>query len=140
MGIREEFNMLDEEPKARRRLVGLDFDGVIHSYEKGWNGGVIYGNIDAQGIRLLLAAGYAVAIFTCRDVQTVANALTPYGFDIVTDDDDHTLFWDGGANGTEILVTNFKVSAVAYIDDRAVPHKYGGNWQVAIAAVRKLHS
>lgn len=139
MSRRDEFNQLAEEPTVRRHLVGLDFDGVIHRYSKGWCGGAIYDPIDLTGIKIMHHADLAVAIFTCRDTQTVATILENHGYKVVQDKGDHTLFWDGGEDGRTILVTNFKISAIAYIDDRAVNHKFGDSWGQTIIKVAELH-
>lgn len=139
MSIRDKFNELDQEPKVRRMLVGLDFDGVIHRYRKGWNGGAIYDTIDVTGIRFLHHADLAVAIFTCRDTQTVATVLEEHGIRTHQDVGDNTLFWDGGEDGRTVLITNFKISAIAYIDDRAINHKFGDSWGQTMLKVAELH-
>ncbi len=128
-----------EEPTKRRMLVGLDFDGVIHRYSLGWSGGAIYDPVDVTGIRLLQHAGLAVAIFTCRDTQTVATVLEEHGIRTQQDVGDNNMFWDGGEDGRIVLVTNFKISAIAYIDDRAVNHKWGDNWGATMLEVARLH-
>jgi hypothetical protein len=97
--------------------LALDFDGVIHAYRKGWHDGTIYdepvdGAFDA--IRQLMTT-YAVFIHTTREPGQVANWLRSHGFTATTDDSGP--FWN--ERGI-LLITNRKLAAVAYIDDRAI--------------------
>ncbi|RKN61853.1 hypothetical protein D7231_31770 [Streptomyces klenkii] len=108
----------------------MDFDGVLHSYERGWHDGTIYGDWvpgAAPALRALMER-YAVAIHTTRDAGQVAAWLAERGFPVRTDDSERT-FWD--ERGV-LLITNRKVAAVAYIDDRAVRFE---TWPDALRAV-----
>src|SRR5580692_7717984 len=108
-----------------RQCVSVDFDGLLHSYHDGWKDGSIYGDLDFSVIPKLHDLGYAVAVSTCRPITPVVHSLRKHGFIV---QDDVTLarsFWYGGTRGDTVLVTNRKVAAVAYLDDRAVNVKYG---------------
>lgn len=112
------------------RTIAIDFDGVIHWYRKGWHDGTIYddpipGAIDA--IRALMQH-YAVFIHTARDAVDVAKWLVEKGqFHVSTG-------WDGKFWNKQgiLLVTNRKLPAIMYIDDRAVRFT---NWPQALADV-----
>ena len=106
-------------PDVKRQTIAVDFDGVIHKYSKGWHDGTIYdepmdGAID--GLRVLLDK-YSVFVFTTRDVIPVAMYLVSHGIRARIDSDQNRTFWN--ESGT-ILVTNRKLAAIAYVDDRAV--------------------
>lgn len=102
--------------------IGVDFDGVIHTYDKGWQGGEIYGDIipGAKDALRGLLDRYTVFVFSTRtDTKAMANFITEKT-GIPTEPDDGSFvgpFWN--TSGT-ILVTNRKLAAVAYIDDRAI--------------------
>jgi hypothetical protein len=139
--------------------VGFDFDGVIHSYEKGWHDGTIYGEpIDGIfGLMKYVQTQHAVFIYSVRDSVQIADWICRKWTDIacVTEDLQYgqTTQWKldvdrcALVNKTptvlgyiqperkikswndheRIFVTNRKLPAVAYVDDRAVrfmnPHQ-----------------
>lgn len=90
--------------------IAIDFDGVLHSYEKGWQGGIIYGTL-VQGAKEaldVLREGYEIVVFTSRDdLENVEN-------------------WLFKQLGYRVAVTNTKPIALAYIDDRAIRFT---NWE-----------
>ncbi len=125
-----------------RKTVAVDFDGVIHSYEKGWQDGSIYGTPIPGAFEALrkLMEDYYVFIFTTRNCQQIAEWLESYGFTTSTDDSRfaHDLIWDGSFWGTEgvLLITNQKLGAIAYIDDRAI--RFRGDWRETLAELEEM--
>ncbi|MFD7507905.1 hypothetical protein ACFV5N_00955 [Streptomyces sp. NPDC059853] len=110
--------------------MAVDFDGVVHSYTRGWADGSMYdppvpGALDA--LRDLMTR-YAVVIHTARDAGQVAEWLDGHGFECVLDDG--RPFWS--VQG-QLLVTSRKLPSVAYVDDRAV--LFRGDWAEALAII-----
>lgn len=117
------------------KAIGVDFDGVVHNYTQGWQGGLIYGEMlpgAAESLRALMET-YAVFIHTTREPSTVAPWLTDRGFHAEADEDPSRRFWD--TKGT-LLVTQRKLVAIAFIDDRAIPHR---TWDQTMQAVAQLY-
>lgn len=121
--------------------IAVDFDGVIHRYSRGWQDGSIYdapvdGALD--GLRALMKE-HGVFIFTSRDTAQVAAWLSEQGFTVSTDDSafPHDVPWRGASWDVPgvLLVTNRKLPAVAYLDDRALRFT---SWEQALADLREL--
>lgn len=115
------------------QTVAVDFDGVLHSYEKGWHDGTIYGDWIPGAVVALtqLTQQFAVFVHTTRNAREVARwieRMSGYGFECTTRVP-RSGFWN--EQGL-LLVTNQKLPAVAYIDDRAVRFV---NWPDALSAV-----
>lgn len=111
------------------RTLAVDFDGVIHTYERGWADGTIYGDVipGAKAALLALMDMYAVYIHTTRDAWDVASWIAVrLAIETITDVPDSG-FWD--QTGI-LLVTDRKLPAIAYIDDRAVRFE---NWADTLA-------
>ncbi|MGW0948503.1 hypothetical protein ACWD4O_38935 [Streptomyces sp. NPDC002623] len=105
------------------KTLAIDFDGVIHQYSRGWQDGTIYDPPLPGALQALeqLTRTYAVFIHTTRDATNVAAWLAQRGFDTVVDVDGPTHpkreFWNEVG---PLLVTDRKLPAVAYIDDRGI--------------------
>lgn len=111
----------------RGQKLAIDFDGVIHDYNRGWQGGEIYGNPIEGALKTmdrLTNDGYKLIIFTTRispemasgkelkqRIQDIKDWLIENGFFI----DVHYH-----------KITGSKPAAIAYIDDRAIRFT---NWQ-----------
>lgn len=101
------------------KTIAIDFDGVIHSYSKGWQDGSCYdepmpGAI--EGLHKLLDQ-YTVFILSTRDPRQIVDWMYHWSkalaTEIICPD---AKFWD---KRDVIGVTNRKLPAQAYIDDRA---------------------
>lgn len=113
------------------KCIGVDFDGVIHTYSKGWHDGSIYdppipGSLEALSH---LMTKYAVAIISSREPHSIAQWLRDRCFAAYADPEGEHAFWN---NQSCLLVTQRKIGCVAYIDDRAIHFE---NWQQTLDAL-----
>lgn len=120
---------------AHEQTVAIDFDGVLHAYD-GWKDGSIYGGWVPGAFDALreLMAQYPVAIVTSRSVSQVAAWLAQQGFRVAPAQFWESSFW---THRGIILVTNRKIAAAIYIDDRAFRFT---NWAETTAVVSELLS
>ena len=99
--------------KIKNNTIAIDFDGVIHKYSKGWQG--LYNAYDPpndgaiESLRELKARGYRLVIFSSRPVEPIHDWLKKYELEDCFDE-----------------VTNTKIPARIYIDDRAYHFE---NWE-----------
>ena len=128
------------------QTVAIDFDGVIHAYRKGWHDGTIYDEPVAgafEAIGKFLASGYEVFIHTNRNAEAVCYWLNRNLYSrlrgvvaiMVLPD---AVFWEPPEFGLYLRcigVTNRKLPAVIYIDDRGLRFV---NWEETLADFSNL--
>lgn len=106
-----------------RYTVALDFDGVLHLYEKGWQGAtVLEGPTEGaqEAVAALFDMGYEVAVFSTR-------AETPEGAAAIRS----WLVEHGFPSADKIPVSATKPKAVLFVDDRGF--RFEGDWHSILA-------
>lgn len=109
-------------------ILCVDFDGVIHSYERGWQNGEIYGTVVPGFFEWVeqVRDHFKIVIYSSRSKDD--EGVTAMGFWLHQQRND----WiksGGQGNPTEPLAiefTNEKPPAFLTIDDRAI--RFEGNW------------
>ncbi len=119
------------------QTVAVDFDGVIHAYSKGWHDGTVYDEPVPGAVEALrtLMDTYAVFIHTARDIPQVSGWLTSRGFTCWTESFPGIIAPEFWSRQGVLLVTNRKLPALCYIDDRAIEFR---DWDQALAAVPRF--
>lgn len=112
----------------RKPTICVDFDGVIHSYERGWQNGEIYGTVVPGFFEWVerVRGDYKLVIYSSRsktDEGIIAMGTWLH---------EQRNLWikaGGQRNPTEVLEIEFaheKPAAYLTIDDRAIT--FQGNW------------
>ncbi len=111
--------MPDKPPKL---TVGLDFDGVIHAYTKGWHDGTAYDEPMPGAFETIkhFLRRYSVVIISTRDPHVIRDWLelwkAPFAFRVIPRWDDGP-FWN---EENVVGITQQKKACCIYFDDRAV--------------------
>lgn len=122
--IRQYENQNELDNREMKRIM-IDFDGVIHSYDKGWQNGEIYGDVIEGAKETIdeLSKDHQIVIFTTR-VSEGHNAEMGRNYNESIKDvenwlNEHDIYFD--------FITADKLPAIAYIDDKAIEFK--NNWK-----------
>lgn len=124
----------------KKPIICIDFDGVIHSYERGWQNGEIYGTVVPGFFEWVerVRDHFKLVIYSSR--STDDDGVIAMGAWLHKQRND----WikaGGHRNPTEPLEIEFaheKPPAFLTIDDRAI--RFDGDWNAPELAADALHN
>ena len=114
----------------KKKIVAIDFDGVIHNAHQGWGDGTCYGNPLPGTIEAIkeLATKYSIVIFTAKAKpdRPLVNGKT--GTELVKE-------WFGKYNLLDYIdnITSEKPRAELYIDDNGYRFE---NWDDTLKFIK----
>ena len=114
------------------KVIAIDFDGVLHRYSKGWNGGVIYDDPvkgSKEALQGLKEKGYTIYIYTGRTNSEFRHE----------GESDQAIAIENWLNKYQIpfdkIWLDGKPAASIYLDDRAI--RFNGNWDETLLAMNE---
>lgn len=113
----------------RRPTLAIDFDGVIHRYSKGYKDGSLYDR-PIRGAKLALRKlmrTNCVFILSTRPPEHIKEWMTKWMPEFVTEIVPLGVFPPFWNKENVIGITQQKLAAEAYVDDRAI--RFSGSWQ-----------
>jgi len=128
----ESTNLVNRENGIPKRVM-VDFDGVIHSYEKGYQDGNIYGTLNPgtrEALEKLKDDGFEIVVFTARVSPKTRDDAGGGKGDTWKEQYLKIADWLMKNNIPFKDITSEKLAAVAYIDDRAI--HFDGDWEDVI--------
>jgi len=120
---------------TRKSIICIDFDGVIHSYEKGWQSGEIYGEVMPGFFEWAFEAKnrFDLVIYSSR--SKTAEGIEAMRAWLTEKAEAAELDWEPLEY---ITFAHEKPAAFLTIDDRAI--RFEGNWKAQELSVAYLKS
>lgn len=117
-----QLNIIDENVSLKKETLAIDFDGVIHSYNKRWTGDIPE-DLPMEGVKEALKElkenGWRLVILSTRKIRFIKDWLIKYKLDQYIDD-----------------ITNEKIPAKVYIDDRGYRFK---GWKETLDFMKNIN-
>lgn len=109
--------------------IAFDYDGTLTS------GNRTGAEADFRPLAEAIRRGYSVAVMTCNDIFHVSAVLNRSGITTQTDPAMRIWLWENA--GSVVLVTNRKVWAAIYPDDRGFQWQHGDDPEAIFAEAAK---